>query len=51
MLDVREPPVVGEYPILLTSAGNLGFEDAAPLGQSFLEFCGWTRRLEEAFDD
>ncbi|MEZ4370050.1 MAG: hypothetical protein R3B07_04465 [Polyangiaceae bacterium] len=51
VLDVRELPVDGEYPILLSSAGNLGFEDAVLLGQSFLEFCSWTRRLEEAFDD
>ena len=39
VFDMRQPPTGGEYPVLITAAGNLGYDDARLLATSFLEAC------------
>ncbi|MFT9850229.1 SMI1/KNR4 family protein [Aneurinibacillus sp. REN35] len=39
IFDMREEMKDGEYPIIISHSGNLGFEDARLLGSSFLEVC------------
>lgn len=50
VLDVREPAPHAEYPVLVASAGNLGFEDARCLAPSFELFCRRTESVESALD-
>jgi hypothetical protein len=38
LLDMRLTLPDGDYPVLWAHAGNLGFEEAMPLAQSFNEF-------------
>jgi hypothetical protein len=45
--DMREAAVNGEYPILVTEAGNLGYEDAKLLAASFVEACEGKMNIEE----
>jgi hypothetical protein len=47
LLDVREPMVNGEYPILVAAAGNLGFEDARRAADTFEQFCLRTERVAD----
>jgi len=39
LFDMRNDPIDGEYPILFTGAGNLGYEDAVFVADSFIEAC------------
>jgi hypothetical protein len=47
LLDVREPMVKGEYPILVAAAGNLCFDDARRAAGAFEQFCLRTERVED----
>jgi hypothetical protein len=42
LLDKREKPVRGEFPVLFVGAGNLGYKDAVMVTSSFLEACKGT---------
>lgn len=37
--DMRQSPLNGEYPILFVSLGNLSYDDAVPVANSFPEAC------------
>ena len=37
LFDMREAAISGEYPIVLASAGNLCFDEAEPVGASFID--------------
>ena len=37
--DMRQPPVSGEYPILIAANGNLGYGAAKVIAPTFLELC------------
>jgi len=39
MFDMRNPAVHGEYPILVTEAGNASFETSAVIAATFVELC------------
>ena len=39
MFDMRNPAVHGEYPILVTEAGNASFETSAIIATTFVELC------------
>lgn len=39
IFDMRRPPIAGEYPILIASAGNLKYEDAKKIAGSFVKAC------------
>ena len=47
LLDLREPVVSGEYPILVAAAGNLGFEDSRRAADTFEQFCLRTDRVAD----
>jgi hypothetical protein len=47
LLDVREPMVKGEYPILVAAAGDLCFDDARMAADTFEQFCLRTERVED----
>ena len=42
LFDMRKEPVDGEYPILFVGAGNLGYEDAVHVADSFVDACKGT---------
>jgi hypothetical protein len=50
LFDARSPLVAGEFPVLVAAAGNLGFDDARLLADTFEQFCRRTLRVEAAFD-
>ena len=39
LFDMRNPAVNGEYPILVTEAGNASFETSAVISTTFVELC------------
>lgn len=47
VFDMREEPQNGEYPILIANAGNLGYEDAKVVAQSFIEVCSGRTNVED----
>ncbi|HEX8177235.1 MAG TPA: SMI1/KNR4 family protein [Pyrinomonadaceae bacterium] len=47
VFDMREEPDGGEYPILISASGNLGYEDAKVVAQSFIEVCSGTTNIED----
>jgi hypothetical protein len=47
VFDMREKAKNGEYPILISEAGNLGYHDAKLIANSFLEVCQGTINVEE----
>lgn len=49
LFDMRCDPVEGEYPILFTLSGNLGYEDALLLSASFVDACKGTRDPNELY--
>jgi len=49
LFDMRSDPVEGEYPILFTLAGNLGYEDALLIATSFLDVCKGTTNLADDY--
>ena len=44
LFDMRRPAIDGEFPILLVHAGNLDFDDALLVGETFVEACSNRRR-------
>lgn len=47
VFDMREESRNGEYPILTAASGNLGYEDAKVVGESFVEVCQGTINIEK----
>jgi len=47
VFDMREEPINGEYPILITKAGNQGYHDAKLIADSFVEACSGTTNIED----
>jgi hypothetical protein len=45
--DMRSPLGNGEYPILAAHSGNLGYDDAARIADSFKELCRGTESVED----
>ncbi len=45
--DVRSPLTDDEYPVVAVAAGNLGFDESAPLATSFEAFCRSRERVED----
>lgn len=45
--DMRTAPRDGEYPILAAHSGNLGYDDAARIADSFEELCRGTVSVED----
>ncbi|WP_028595009.1 SMI1/KNR4 family protein [Paenibacillus assamensis] len=44
--DMRTDKHQDEYPILVTHSGNLGYEDAVPIAETFMELCKGTISAE-----
>jgi hypothetical protein len=42
LFDMRSGSVEGEYPVLFTGSGNLGYDDAVRVAESFVETCNGT---------
>jgi len=49
LFDMRADPVGGEYPVLFTAAGNLGYDDAALVADSFPEACQGTTDARDLY--
>jgi hypothetical protein len=47
LFDMRQPPVDGEYPVLVSHAGSLSYGCCGKVADSFLECC---RGTEEVFE-
>jgi hypothetical protein len=49
LFDMRREPIEGEYPILFTLSGNLGYEDAILVASSFVEACKGTTNPNDLY--
>jgi len=47
LFDMRQPPIAGEYPILVASSGNLDYVDAVKIAESFPEVCQQRWNVED----
>lgn len=47
VFDMREKSKNGEYPILITAAGNQGYHDAVLIADTFIEACSGNTNIEE----